>query len=80
MKTMNIALALAVAAVAATACDNDPKIGPQPKPEPTPEAGTDVRVITTTGSRSFDLTESTIGFSSRDNMSPSSIYLLPQGE
>ena len=77
---MNIALALAVAAVAATACDNDPKIGPQPKPEPTPEAGTDVRVITTTGSRSFDLTESTIGFSSRDNMSPSSIYLRPQEE
>ncbi|MDE6160776.1 MAG: glucosylceramidase, partial [Muribaculaceae bacterium] len=77
---MSILSALAVAAIALTSCDNDVKIGPQPQPEPEKVAGTDVRVITTTASRSFDLAESTIGFSERDNMSPSSIYLRPSEE
>ncbi len=36
-----------------------------------------VKVLTTTSNRSKDLTESTLEFSTTDNMSPSSIYLKP---
>lgn len=67
----------ALGAMALGSCDNDPKIGPQPEPKPEPVQGTDVRIISTTATRSMDLTESWIDFSDRDNMSPSSIKLNP---
>lgn len=68
---------VALGAMALSSCDNDPKIGPQPDPKPDPVQGTDVRVISTTSTRSQDLTETWINFSDRDNMSPSSVKLNP---
>lgn len=44
-----------------------------------PEVTTgDVKVLTTTSSRSQDLTESFLNFSKTDNMSPSTVRLLPE--
>ena len=67
-------------AIALTSCNKDDKIGPQPEPKPQPLPGTEVRIITTTNSRSLDLTENWIDYSTRDNMSPSCITLMPDEE
>ncbi len=62
--------------------NNDPVAPDQPTPEqPTPEQPTgDVRVITTTSNRAQDLAESTISFSTTDNMSPSTVRIVPTEE
>ena len=50
----------------------------KPTTPDTPSATTgDVKVITTTSSRSQDLKESWLDFSSKSNMNPSTVYLLP---
>lgn len=79
MKNINFMAGALVAlgAMALSSCDNDPKIGPQPEPQPETVQGTDVRIISTTSTRSQDLTESWVNFSDRDNMSPSSVKLDP---
>ena len=83
--TMNyrlfIATALSAGALALSSCGDD-KPGPLPPAPETPETPTsgDVRVITTTSNRSQDLKESWIDFSTRDNMSPSTIKLVPSEE
>ena len=59
------------------ACDNGSniEISDEPDPELPVWIDGDVRVLTTTSTRSQDLTPSSIAFSKRDNMSPRSIYL-----
>lgn len=62
------------------ACDSDDtEVTPQ-KPEVTPTEQADVKVITTTSSRSKDLSETTLTFSTKDNMSPSTIKIDPTSE
>lgn len=57
---------------------NAPEINPPAPSEPT-ETG-DVRVLTTTANRSKELDESWIDFSKSDNMSPSTVRLMPGEE
>lgn len=59
--------------------DNEPQTPQQPSNPGNPETEitSDVAVLTTTSSRAYDLAESTISFSTTDNMSPSTIKLLP---
>lgn len=64
-------------ALCSTACDDNEKF-PEEETAPQPVwVDGDVRVLTTTNNRSKDLTPSAISFSSKDNMSPRSIYLDP---
>ncbi|MDE6098405.1 MAG: glucosylceramidase [Muribaculaceae bacterium] len=60
----------------------DDKNSPETPQPPTPEKPStgDVRVLTTTANRSKDLDESWINFSTKDNMSPSTIRLVPSTE
>lgn len=60
-------------------CGSDtPKTPSQPDvPEPSVPATGDVIAITTTANRAKDLTETSISFSTNDNMSPSTIKLNP---
>ena len=78
---MGLASSILCLALAITACgeSDKPKFTiPQPSPEPGTELTTkDVKVITTTSNRAQDLTESYLSFSSKDNMSPSTIRLTP---
>ncbi len=74
---------LAMAMCSCGGDDNDSKDEPS-KTQPstgteteTPTETNDVKVITTTSSRSKDLEESSLSFSTTDNMSPSTIKLLP---
>jgi glucosylceramidase len=60
----------------ATACDDNDNNNDQQTTEEQPIwVSGDVRVLTTTSNRSKDLTPSAITFSTKDNMSPRSIYL-----
>lgn len=64
-------------ALFSAACDDNDKF-PEEETAPQPVwVDGDVRVLTTTNNRSKDLTPSAISFSSKDNMSPRSIYLDP---
>ncbi|MDE6769588.1 MAG: glucosylceramidase [Muribaculaceae bacterium] len=60
-------------------CGSDKNDVSQPTVPTTPETPqtTDVRMVTTTANRAKDLTESYIGFSTTDNMSPSTIRINP---
>lgn len=60
-------------------CGSDKNDVSQPTIPTTPETPqtTDVRMVTTTANRANDLTESYIGFSTTDNMSPSTIRINP---
>ncbi|MDE5882621.1 MAG: glucosylceramidase, partial [Muribaculaceae bacterium] len=60
-------------------CGSDKNDVSQPTVPTTPETpqATDVRMVTTTANRAKDLTESYIGFSTTDNMSPSTIRINP---
>ena len=71
-----------VACAMMISCGDDNNNYPQPAPTPTPEIPTsgDVRVITTTSNRAKDLSESWIDFSNTDNMSPSTVRLIPEEE
>lgn len=71
-----------VACAMMISCGDDNNNYPQPAPTPTPEIPTsgDVRVITTTSNRTKDLSESWIDFSKTDNMSPSTVRLIPEEE
>ncbi len=71
-----------VACAMMISCGDDNNNYPQPAPTPTPEIPTsgDVRVITTTSNRAKDLSESWIDFSKTDNMSPSTVRLIPEEE
>lgn len=76
-KTYNMLLGslLCGLALMSTACDDDNKFQEEDNtPRPVWVDG-DVRVLTTTNNRSKDLTPSAISFSTKDNMSPRSIYL-----
>lgn len=69
-----------VACAMMISCGDDNKNN-VPVPEPTPDVPAvtgDVRVITTTGNRSRDLDETWVNFSTVDNMSPSTVRLLPE--
>ena len=59
---------------------NEPQPNPGPDVPDTPAASGDVRVLTTTSNRSKDLAESWLSFSKTDNMSPSTVRLLPNEE
>lgn len=80
-KTNNMLLGslLCGLALMGAACDDDSniKISTEEDPEVPVWIDGDVRVLTTTSNRSKDLTPSAIAFSTRDNMSPRSIYLNP---
>lgn len=82
MNNIKIILAsiLSIGSLGMCSCDNSVKIGPQPTPDPVAPEGTDVKMITTTTNRSKDLTVSGIAFSTKDNMSPTCITLLPEEE
>ncbi len=78
-KTTNMLLGslLCGLALCSTACDDNDKFDQgEDAPQPVWVDG-DVRVLTTTNNRSKDLTPSAITFSTKDNMSPRSIYLDP---
>lgn len=73
-------LLLSLAVMIPACSDDDPNPSPAPEPTPTPstpptETVSDVKVITTTTTKSYDLTPSTIEFSTKDNMSPQTIKL-----
>ncbi len=73
-----LAALLAAGAAMFYSCGDDkptPGGGKDPKPD-VPETGS-VRMLTTTADRSKDLSESWIEFSTKDNMSPSTIRLRP---
>ncbi|MDR0892050.1 MAG: glucosylceramidase [Mediterranea sp.] len=70
-------LALPCAFVAILSCGStSPTDGPTPTPVPEPATG-EVHLLVTTPSRSYDLTQSSVAFSSKDNMSPTTITLQP---
>lgn len=76
-KTSNMLLGslLCSLALVSTACsDNDTTPEGEVTPPPTVVEG-DVKVLTTTNNRAKDLTASSIDFSTKDNMSPSTIRL-----
>lgn len=79
---VTLATILAIGAMMTACGGDDPKNPVTPeKPDSPDTPGTtetaDVRVLTTTANRSKDLAESTISFSTTDNMSPSTIRLNP---
>lgn len=79
-----IASALSAGALVLCSCGDEnkknvPDVPTTPDTPETPVTG-DVRVITTTSNRAQDLKESWIDFSTRDNMSPSTIKLMPSEE
>lgn len=80
MKTIQVTIATILALCAMmTSCGGDGKETPQPAPvvPDTPAATGEVRVLTTTSNRAKDLAESSISFSTSDNMSPSTIKINP---
>lgn len=72
-------IACSMALLGACGGGDDDNITPTPEPEKPDQEETvgngDVKVITTTNSRSSDLTVSALDFSTKDNMSPSTIRL-----
>lgn len=69
---------LALSAMMMSCGGEDQETPTTPAPaEPAQPAAGDVRVISTTANRAKDLTESTIAFSTSDNMSPSTIKINP---
>ncbi|MCQ2230081.1 MAG: glucosylceramidase [Bacteroidales bacterium] len=91
IKDIRMISSLLLAAIMASplqACDNDDDTTPskpeqeipsEPSESETPGTN-DVKMIVTTSNRSKDLTESSISFSKKDNMSPSTIMLDPSSE
>ena len=79
MTNNSVILATILALGAMTiSCGDDQKDAPQnPSVEQETTAG-DVKVITTTSNRSHDLSVSYTDFSTKDNMSPSTIRLVPE--
>lgn len=71
-----------VLAMCACGNDDEPTVKPGGSGTTTPDLPTtgDVRVITTTDSRSQDLKESWLNFSDKSNMNPSTVYLQPATE
>ena len=81
MNSLKLIFGIIVSSGALVMCScDDNKIGPQPAPAPAPVPGTQVKVITTTASRSMDLKETWLDYSKKDNMSPTCITLLPGEE
>lgn len=80
MTTIRVTLAslFALCAMMISCGSDTPKTPSQPDvPEPSVPATGDVIAITTTANRAKDLTETSISFSTNDNMSPSTIKLNP---
>lgn len=80
MTTIRVTIASLIALGAMMiSCGSDKNDVAQPTVPPTPETPqtSDVRMVTTTANRAKDLTESYIGFSTTDNMSPSTIRINP---
>ena len=80
MTTIRVTIASLIALGAMMiSCGSDKNDVSQPTVPTTPETPqtTDVRMVTTTANRAKDLTESYIGFSTTDNMSPSTIRINP---
>ncbi|MCM1378052.1 MAG: hypothetical protein NC097_07025 [Clostridium sp.] len=81
MKNFKVNILTIMAAALLASCGGDDEPSPKPENPVTPDtpavvAG-DVRVIITTANRAHDLAESTIKFSTSDNMSPTTIRLNP---
>lgn len=57
--------------------NNEPEAPSNPSNPSTPSTQADVKVLTTNATRAYDLTESSLSFSSTDNMSPSTLKLVP---
>ena len=81
MTTIRVTIAsfLALAAMMISCGSDKPEniSGPETPSGPEAPAASDVRMIATTSNRAKDLTESSIAFSTSDNMSPSTIRLNP---
>ena len=82
MNSRHVIIATLLAAGIMTVSCGEEKTAPGEQNPPAVEepATGDVRVLTTTANRSKDLTESWIDFSTTDNMSPSTIHMVPSEE
>ena len=69
--------ALAAMMISCGSDNNNDVTKPDTPVQPEQPVASDVRVVTTTANRAKDLTESTIAFSTTDNMSPSTIRINP---